>query len=370
MSLKRIAPNSLSSYVLTGFSIDPANGLSIVKAPIKLKVNPPLRLSFDLPKLIKLGEVVTIPCSVFNRLTNGVEAEVSVENRHNEFESVDLSGHNEIEGRKHTIISSNTTNNVCFSIRPQILGTISIKISVNASNASDCVTKTFNVESEGVTEYANKTVFVDLINKNGFDTVEVPIGLPKNALPDTSSVDFVCAGDLMGTAISNIGKLAKLPCCSGDQNILDLATSTIVLNYLKNIDQLTDQLRCKPKEIMEFAYQRIRSYKREDGSFNQFGKCDGFGCTWLTAAVAKYVHQFQYHLTTDKYDVEEALRWLGATQNSDGSFTENSFVLAKEMKSESANNVALTAYVLMAFLENKVVIFIISKRIWFPSWKF
>lgn len=348
--------------MLTGFSIDPINGFALTKAPSELCVQQKFHISLNLPYSVKRGEIITIPCSIFNYMPCKIEAEIVFENEHNDFEFVDSPKGVEFDcevakqkSRKKTlIIAPEDALNVSFTIRPTKVGPIPLKVSALSSIASDCVVKTLNVECEGVTQFVNKAIFVDLRNSSQFEPVNVPIEIPENALPDSTRIEITCVGDLLGGTIQNLEKLIRLPFGCGEQNMLNFVPNIVILNYLTNTQQLTDEIEAKAKRFMITGYQRELDYKHKDGSFSAFGESDKSGSTWLTAFVARSFRQATDHIHIESNIIEDALKWLSNVQAADGSFPEKGSICHKEMQGGSSNGVALTAYVLTAFLVNKV----------------
>ncbi|XP_031637598.1 pregnancy zone protein-like, partial [Contarinia nasturtii] len=361
LNLKRKVPDSLTTWVLSGFSICPINGLALTKKPSELCVQQPFHVSLNLPFSVKRGEVLTVPCSIFNYLPNQIETEIIFENEHNEFEFVDASVDDKIypEIRKQTsrkkklTILSDDAMNAFFTIRPTKVGVISLKVSAISETASDCLIKTLNVECEGVPQFVNKAVFVDLREKSQIEPIDVAIEIPKTALPDSTRIEITCVGDLLGGTIKNLQSLIRMPFGCGEQNMLVLVPNIVVLNYLKNTLQLNAEIEAKAKKYMEIGYQRELSYKHKDGSFSAFGDSDESGSTWLTAFVARSFRQAAEHITIQDDIIDEALKWLSEAQSEDGSFAEKGSICHKEMQAGSSNGVALTAYVLTAFLVNK-----------------
>lgn len=360
-NFKKMVPDSLTTWMLTGFSIHPENGLSITKAPLKICVQQQFHISLNLPYSVKRGEVVTIPCSIFNYLPKDIEAEVTLENENNEFDFVDAAISDtiypeimKIQSRKKKLtIRSEDALNALFTIRPTKVGMISLKVSAISSTASDCVIKDLNVECEGVPQFVNKAVFIDLRETSQIDPIDLKIDFPDIALPDSERVEITCVGDLLGGTIKNLQSLIRLPYGCGEQNMLNFVPNIVVLNYLKNTLQLTDEIEAKAKRFMEIGYQRELSYKHKNGSFSAFGESDKNGSTWLTAFVAKSFQQAADHILIQSDIVDDSLKWLSKMQADDGSFTEKGNVFHKEMQSGSSNGVALTAYVLTAFLVNE-----------------
>lgn len=343
---------------MTAFSIDPINGLSITKQPTKLLVEQPFLISLNLPYAVKRGECVKVPCSIFNYTPHDVEAEVIFEQMiDGSFEFVDeVIGSPESPNRKTRKVSiqSQDAANVTFTIRPLIIGAVPFKVSAISATASDCVVKDLRVECEGVRQFVNKAAFIDLRDTDRIDGLTIPIDLPKIALPDSARINVTCIDDLLGSTARNLDQLIRLPYGCGEQNMLNFVPNIVVLNYLTNTHQLTEAMETKAKRYMEVGYQRELTYKHKNGSFSAFGESDKQGSTWLTAFVARSFRQATGHIHIDEQHIGDALKWLCDVQRTDGSFVEVGNVCHKEMQSGSANGLALTAYVLTAFLVNAV----------------
>lgn len=70
VSIRKKKPDSLTIWILAGFSIDPLSGLALTKKPCELLVQQQFHISLNLPYSVKRGEILTIPCPVFNYLPN------------------------------------------------------------------------------------------------------------------------------------------------------------------------------------------------------------------------------------------------------------------------------------------------------------
>lgn len=74
----------------------------------------------------------------------------------------------------------------------------------------------------------------------------------------------------------------------------------------------------------------------------------------MTAFVARSFRQAQPYITIEDSVIDDALKWLSANQAVNGSFPEVGKVSHTDMQGGAGKGVPLTAYVLLAFLENKV----------------
>lgn len=350
-----MVPDTITSWMISAFSIDPINGLGVTKAPRKLEVFQPFFVSSNLPYSVKRGEIISVPVIVFNYMENETDAQITIYNADNEFDFIDSNStiENVDEHSKMLSITSNNAASAVFTIKPKKMGAISIKVKVTSPFAGDSIVQILHVEPEGIQKFTNKALFIDLNDVSTFESSLV-VDVPDDIISDSLKIDVNCVGDLFGGTIKNLNRLIRLPSGCGEQNMLNFVPNIVIWKYLKTVGQLTPEIERKLKSYMEKGYQRQLTYRHADGSFSAFGKSDKTGSTWLTAFVAKSFQQAAAFIDVDEKIVNEALKWLSKQQNNDGSFSEVGTVSHKAMQGGSNKGVALTAYVLTAFLENEV----------------
>ncbi|XP_012262615.2 CD109 antigen-like isoform X2 [Athalia rosae] len=355
--LRRSVPDTITSWVLTAFSVDSVYGLGLIEAPRKLKVFQPFFISLNLPYSIIRGEIVAIPIVVFNYLDKDVTAEVVLENA-GQFEFAEISNevHDtpklELYRKKRIEVKANSGSSVSFMIIPRDLGYIIIKATATSPLAGDSIEDRLLVKAEGEIQYRNKAIFVDLRNLKSFDT-NFTVDIPKNAVVGSEHIEVSAVGDILGPSIPNLANLIKMPFGCGEQNMLNFVPNIVVINYLKSTNQLTQAVQSKALKYLEIGYQQELTYRHEDGSFSAFGSSDASGSTWLTAFVAKSFGQAREHITIEDRIIKEALMWLTANQAPNGSFPEVGKVSHRDMQGGAAKGLALTAFTLIAFLENQ-----------------
>jgi CD109 antigen len=208
-------PDTITSWIITAFSVDPVHGLALTKLPSKLNVFQPFFVSTNLPYSIKRGEVVAIPISVFNYLELDTEVDVTLFNSEQEFDFVDVNEDEdrvrrkrglEAERKKKTFVKSNEGSLVTFMIKPLKVGYIKIKASAESDIAGDGVERYLLVEPEGVTKYENKAILIDLRNSQNFNT-KIAISVPPNVVSDSVKIEASATGDVMGPTLENLDKL-------------------------------------------------------------------------------------------------------------------------------------------------------------------
>lgn len=190
--------------------------MGLTRQPSKFNVFQPFFVSTNLPYSIKRGEVVAIPVVVFNYLDGDQRAEVTLFNNDGEFEFAEVDEDEnqvrrrkratETQRKKNVVAKSQSGASVSFMIRPLKVGHITIKVVATSAVAGDGLERQLIVEPEGVTQYVNKAVFIDLRNNPEFKT-NVSIMIPKNAVPDSTKIEASAIGDILGPTIENLDKL-------------------------------------------------------------------------------------------------------------------------------------------------------------------
>lgn len=354
--MQQNVPDTITSWVISAFSIDPLTGLGLTKKPRELEVFQLFFVSLNLPYSIKLGEILSVPVAIFNYMEIDTEADITIHNNNDEFEFIADNNQtkSELERSIKVAIVANHGASTSFNIRPKKIGAISIKVTATSPLAGDSIVQILHVEPEGIAKFKNKAVFVDLNDVTTFESM-LTVDTPDDIILDSLKIDVNCVGDLLGGTIKNLNKLIRLPSGCGEQNMLNFVPNIVILKYLKVVGQLKSNIERKIKSYTEKGYQRELTYRHGDGSFSAFGKSDKSGSTWLTAFVAKSFRQAASFIDVDENIIDDALKWLSKKQNNDGSFSEVGTVSHKAMQGGSGKGVALTAYVLTAFLENRDV---------------
>ncbi|XP_071560506.1 thioester-containing protein 1 allele S3 isoform X2 [Temnothorax nylanderi] len=355
--LRRAVPDSITSWILTAFSVNDAHGLGLIEEPRKLKVFKPFFISVDLPYSVIRGEIVGIQIVVFNYMNKDVTAEVLLTNE-GQFDFAEVSNevHDvpklELYRKKKVDVKANSGSSVSFMIIPRELGYITIKVTANSVLAGDSVEHKLLVNAEGETQYKNEAVFLDLRNADQAGA-NVTINIPNNAVPGSENIQISAVGDILGPSIPNLANLIRMPFGCGEQNMLNFVPNIVILNYLKNTNQLTQAVQSKALKYLDIGYQQELTYRHNDGSFSAFGMSDPSGSTWLTAFVAKSFKQAADYIAVEDRIINEALQWLSNNQAANGSFPEVGKVSHRDMQGGAAKGLALTAYTLIAFLENE-----------------
>lgn len=354
-------PDTITSWVLSAFSMNENYGLGLSQPKTSIKVFRPFFIKLNLPYSIIRGEIVNIQAVINNYSKRPTTARVTLENKSNEFEFVEAANNIEDERIANTqsetrLISIPAEGGapVSFLIRPKRAGHIDIKMVAQSDFAGDGIVKKLLVKPEGQTQYLNKGMLISLAEKQAMVTKNVSIDVPQNAVPESQKVFVSVIGDVMGSGLSNVDDLLRLPYGCGEQNMINLVPNIMILNYLKKTNRLKDTQRAKAMKNIETGYQRQLKYQRHDGSFSAFGNLDNIGSVWLTAYVLKTFQRAKSIITVDENVIKQAADFIAQHSNSDGSIEEVGMLYDKELKSNSTSPSYLTAYSMIALLQQPI----------------
>ncbi|XP_075151009.1 CD109 antigen-like [Haematobia irritans] len=346
-------PDTMTSWVITGFTINDKNGFGMTHDPTNIRVFQPFFVSLNLPYSVKRGEIVEIPVTVFNYMTTQVEAEITMENADDEYSFLGPDQEQFTEEKvmsKQVTIPSNSGSTVSFKMFPKIVGDITLKIKAVTPLAGDSVHQKLKVEPEGVTQYKNEALFVSIPSGGEPFVYTFKAEIPPEAITNSEFIEFTAVSDLLGPTIENIDSLIRMPYGCGEQNMINFVPNILVLDYLESMKINRPTLMEKAKNFMLMGYQRQLTYKHQNGAYSTFGEGRTQPNNWLTAYVARSFIRARKYITVDESLIEKALQYLASNQDRNGQFieTQTSF-----FNSHKTDNVGKTAYILLAFLESE-----------------
>lgn len=368
--LKKKAPDTITSWMLSAFSIDETAGFGVTNSPTSVRIFRPFFIKLNLPYSIIRGETVNIQAVIFNYSKRPTSATVTLENKEGGFEFVEAA--NSIDDEKRTSQASESRLvqipaedgvSVSFMITPKKLGYIDIKMVARGELAADGVVRKLLVKPEGQTQHLNKAMLINLSRTKrdstsaGSMTRNVSIDIPTNAVPGSQKIYVSAVGDLMGAGLSNPDDLLRLPDGCGEQNMINLVPNVVILNYLDSTKRLRESQRVRAVRNIEAGYQRELNYKRSDGSFSAFGQSDANGSVWLTAYVLKTFQQAKKYISVDERVIRRAANFIAGLSKSDGSIREVGMLHHKALassSSENLNSVYLTAYSVIALMQRPI----------------
>ncbi|XP_017476754.1 PREDICTED: CD109 antigen-like isoform X2 [Rhagoletis zephyria] len=346
-------PDTITSWVLTAFAVNPDKGLGVMKDSIKIKTFQPFFMSPRLPYSVKRGEVINTQLLVFNYLDKALDVAVTLDNTDGEYDFTDVSNEiiSEPKRVKNIRVPAQSSAGVSFMIRPKVIGDVLLKYTAISPIAGDALHKALKVVPEGVTQYVNRAYFVNLKDALEFkQTFELV--LPQDVVPDSEHIEVSAVGDILGPLLNNLDRLVRLPTGCAEQTASSFVPNYVVLEYLNHTNKLTPALQSKIQSNLLSGYQNILNFRLDDGSFSSFGRSRNSdrpvnGSTWLTAYIVRSLNQAKSQVKVDENVLKDGLKYLVSQQAENGSFLESNDFFFRSYREP----LTLTASVLLTLVE-------------------
>ncbi|CAI9578846.1 unnamed protein product [Staurois parvus] len=359
-AMKLTVPDTITTWNMGMFCTSEEAGFGLAE-PVSMVTFQPFFLDLTLPYSAVRGEKFTLIVSVFNYLTQTIRVVINLE-KSDKFTAKTMN--TEEEGQ---CIQANGRVTVEYEVILQSLGEVNFTVSaqtlqgggmcgneiVNPTQGrKDTITKQILVEPEGFEKEETHSAMV--CGKGTAIAETISLKLPSQIVEGSQRAYFSAIGDIMGTAMQNLGNLLKMPSGCGEQNIALFTPNIFILEYLNNTGQLTPELKSKALSYLSTGYQKQLIYKHSDGSYSAFGPRFGEGNTWLTTFVLRSFSKAQSHIYIDPKQISDSLKWLLQRQKDNGCFHNMGQLFNNALKGGVSDETALAAYITITLLEIKL----------------
>ncbi|KAH8411964.1 hypothetical protein KR222_003896, partial [Zaprionus bogoriensis] len=352
-SIHRRIPSDMTSWVLSAFSLDPVNGLGLNAPNSKLEAYKEFYIATELPYSIRKDELIALPFVVHNNRESDLSVDVTFYNTAQDFDFPQLDSKQtnkpkvELYSRRTIQVPAKSARSISFIVTPRRVGALTVKALAATSQAGDTVERTLLVEHAGATERVNRGFLFEL-NSNAQRRQNVSIKVPRNAIPDSTSIEVSAVGDLVGSIVGNLQHLISLPTGCGEQTMVKFVPNLLVLRYLGRLRQLTPEVELSATKNLAVGYQRLLYYRHDNGAFSAFGLSAKQSSTWLTAYVARSLRQAAPYTQVDEHVLQSALAYLASVQSANGGYEERGDIFEQF----DDGGISLTAFVTLAMIEN------------------
>lgn len=174
----------------------------------------------NLPYSIVRGEVAAVQVLIYNYLGKNKQVDVTLFNELGEFlfskPSQNSNDDEEIAQERQTktvSVDSDGVSSIIFLIRPEQVGHIRLQLTAQTSDSSaaDKIEQLLLVKPEGQTQYFNKAVMITLNQTHPSFLESVKIEIPTDIVQGSRLITVKAIGDILGTSISNLGNLLRVP---------------------------------------------------------------------------------------------------------------------------------------------------------------
>ncbi len=346
-------PDTITSWIVTGFSLSAEKGLGYQKEQSKILAFRDFFVKLELPYSIKQNEMFLVKAIVFNYLGQEIEADVTLEI----VPGMELLADDQT---KRVAIKAQNRSPVGWPIIVTASGVVPIKVKavVVGNLAGDALERPLIVKPAGIP----RTQAFNLLLKDE-DSDNIIVNFPPNVVSGSERIEMRIFGDILSNTLQNIDGLLKMPYGCGEQNMINFAPAVFIYDYLEKKNELTEDIEEKATRIIQSGYQREMTYMHNGGGFSAFGEnsySKSSAATLLTAFVVKCFR------AADKLSkkfipdgvIDDQLDFLASRFNTKtGNFEEQGKVFSSYIKGalDADGDVAVTAYTLIPFLEGGVI---------------
>ncbi|XP_052891665.1 thioester-containing protein 1 allele S3-like [Anopheles moucheti] len=351
LKFSEVVPDTTTSWYLTAFSIDPVHGFGIIKKPIQFTTAQPFYIVENLPYSIKRDETAVLQFTLFNNLGAEYVAEVTLYNVANQTEFIGRPVE-DLSYSKTVSVPSKAGAPVSFLVKARKLGemTVRVKATIMAGREADAVEKVIRVMPENIIVSSSVPRVFNLA-KYGSEEYKISLDILKQVNFRTIKLEFVLSPNLLTPVVHNLDNLLTVPTASGATSMINFIPNLVVLEYLHAVGSAETVLINKATALLRNGYQFEMQYRQPDGSFGNWRKSTG--SIFVTALVGQSMQTAsKYILEVDLTMVDQLFDWLASKQHSSGRFEEIAPITYHSLQDGSRNGIALTAFVMIALLEN------------------
>ncbi|OCT69765.1 hypothetical protein XELAEV_18036689mg [Xenopus laevis] len=350
-------PDTITTWKAGMFCTSKDAGFSLSET-ISLVAFQPFFLDLTLPYSAIRGEKFTLKATLFNYLSQTIRVAISLEDS-DQFlakpTNLQEDGYCVAGNGRITLswdVALKSLGEVNFTMTAETLtgeGLCENEIVSPTQGRKDTITKHILVEPEGVEREETQNAMI--CGKGSEINEDIHLKLPEKVVEGSARAYFSVIGDILGTALQNVGNLVQMPYGCGEQNMVLFTPIIYISEYLNKTNQLTPEIRSKTLSYMSTGYQKQLSYKHYDGSYSAFGQQYGEGNTWLTAFTMKSFARARAHIYIEEKLIADALTWLSNHQKENGCFRSVGRLFNNAMKGGVDDEVTLAAYITIALLE-------------------
>jgi uncharacterized protein YfaS (alpha-2-macroglobulin family) len=340
--------DSITTWRLTGMASSLTGTLG--SGTSSIKVFQDFFVDIDLPVTLTQNDQVSIPIAIYNYLpgTQDVRLKLTEESW---FELV-----NDIP-EKVVTLNSGQVDVVYFTLKVKQIGWHKLTVHAYGSQMSDAIARTIEVLPDGkqMEQTWNGRLNPSLTppeRGNGSQTspfaVDQIVTIPKEAIDDASKILVKVYPGIFSQIVEGLDSILRMPSGCFEQTSSTTYPNVLVLDYMKQVNQITPEIQMKAESYINTGYQRLLSYEVKGGGFEWFGNEPAHKI--LTAyGLMEFYDMAQVH-EVDPNVIARTQQWLISQQESNGSWKPTQQYL-DEVAGKFTNDVMRnTAYITWALV--------------------
>jgi len=326
-------PDAITTWRLTA-SASTQNG-ELGSTISQIRVFQDFFVDIDLPVALTEGDEISIAIALYNYLPKeqGIKVVLQKEEWFDVLENTEI----------NKTLKKDEVSVVYFPIKVKKIGAHSILVKAYGEVKSDAIKRQITILPDGKR-------FEDIISDRLTEGVIKKINFPKNGIKDANSLILKIFPGVYSQVVEGLDKLLGIPFGCFEQTSSVTYPNILVLNYLRQTNQIKPETEMRAEEYISIGYQRLLSFEVKGGGFSWFG--DEPANKVLTAYGLMEFNDMAKVYEIDARVTERTAQWLKNQQNRDGSWSPDKQYLHEESWGRIQHNEVLpTAYICWALGE-------------------
>ncbi|MCC6621928.1 MAG: hypothetical protein IT385_11770 [Deltaproteobacteria bacterium] len=293
----------------------------------------------DFPVAMTRGDVLRVPVALYNYLPTAQTVSVDLEA---------APWYEAIGGRSQSVtLQPGEVKAAHFDVRALAVGTHGLTVLARGSTLSDAVRRTVTVRPDGkpILQTASAR-FAVAPEGAASETVRHVVDVPAANIDGAQGLLVKVYPGYLSQVVEGMDSLLRMPGGCFEQTTSSAWPNVLVTDYLSKTGNLTEALEVKARTYITQGYQRLLTFECASGGFNWW-EGDDPGNAVLSAVGIMMFTDTKNVAFVDDGVIDRAAKYLTATQQSDGSWTEERHLHAGN-ENLGAGSLRATAYITWA----------------------
>ncbi len=293
-------------------------------------------VDIDLPVALTEDDEISIPVAIYNYLPRDQKVKIELQDG----DWFEFRGDKEITRN----LKKDEVSVIYFPIKARKIGYHEMLVRAYGEARSDAIKRSIAVMPNG-------RRFDDIVSDRLKDKVSHRVSFPANAIHDGNRLMLKLYPGTYSQIVEGLDKLFQMPFGCFEQTSSVTYPNILVLNYLRQTEQVKPESEMMAEQYISLGYQRLLSFEVGGGGFSWFG--DAPANKILTAYGLMQFNDMSRVYEIDERIIERTAGWLKDQQEKDGSWPPDKQYLHQESWGRIQNNQLMpTAYICWALGES------------------
>jgi alpha-D-ribose 1-methylphosphonate 5-triphosphate synthase subunit PhnH len=266
----------------------------------------PFFVDLDAPQVLTVGDEITLPVNLRNYTAHSVALSVTVKPA--DWFSLLTAATLQVN------VAANGTTPVSVGLRAtKAVEAGPLRITAANAREGDAVEKTVRVHPDG----EPRSVTASGLLRSGSTTLT--LDLPADAIPGSVHAELLLYPKLGTHILHSMKAVLERPYGCGEQTISSTYPSLLFLELLKAAKS-TSPKEAEAQNYLQQGYDRLLGYFGAGGGITYWGRSDDAPDAALTAYGIEFLTEAQPYVKVDQSRIVDAVSWLIAYQQADGSW--------------------------------------------------